>query len=343
MRSLALATLLVMTWVSPTLAAQLSSMFTSQSHDFGTVARAAKTEHRFYFDNPYNETMRVRNVRTSCGCTTPIVETHEVPARGRGSILAKFNTGTHTGQRAATLTVTFEKPVFGEVQLHVKGYVRTDVVFNPGEATFGSIEQGTPKSINVVLDYAGRPDWQIVGLNTGEQFLSATAQEVSRANGRVKYDLTVNISADAPAGPLQSELIVVTNDRKLTRVPLRIDANIVPGLTASPSTLALGDVLPDETNKQLVLVKGQKPFSILSIESDVLEVESELSDDAKTMHTLQLTVKPLANRISAEGREVKGSVTIKTDLADKPEIELVVVYRVKSPAPSAPVSTAKKD
>ena len=36
-------------------------------------------------------------MRTSCGCTTPIVETEIVPPGGRGSILAKFNTGTHTG------------------------------------------------------------------------------------------------------------------------------------------------------------------------------------------------------------------------------------------------------
>lgn len=332
MRSLALATLLVATWVSPTFASQLSSMFVSQSHDFGTVARAAKTEHRFYFDNPFNQPIKVRSVRTSCGCTTPIVETHDVPVRGRGSILAKFNTATHTGQRAATLTVTFEKPIYGEVQLHIKGYVRTDVVFNPGEAAFGSIEQGAEKTINVTLDYAGRPDWKIVGMNTSEAFISAKAQEVSRANGRVRYDLKVTVAPDAPAGPLQSQLIVLTNDRNLTRVPLRIDATIVPGLTASPSTLALGDILPDEESKQLVLVKGQRPFLVTGIESDVLDVDSELPTEAKTMHPIQLVVKPLTDKSQGE---IKGTVVIKTDLEDRPSIELVVVYRLKTPAASS--------
>ena len=335
MRSLAMTAAIVVSWASPTLATQLSSMFVSQSHDFGTVARAAKTEHRFYFDNPYNEPIRVRSVRTSCGCTTPIVETHDVPAHGRGSILAKFNTGTHTGQRAATLTVTFDKPVFGEVQLHVKGYVRTDVVFSPGEASFGSIDQGSEKTLDVALDYAGRSDWQIVGMNTSEQFISATAQEVSRANGRVRYNVSIKIAADAPAGPLQSELIVLTNDRKLTRVPLRIDANILAGLTVSPSTIAMGDVDASESVKQLVLVKGQKPFTILAIESDVLDVDTDLSSAPRAMHPLQLTIKPKAGDL---GREIKGSVVIKTDMPDKPEIELVVVYRLKAPAP--PVAQA---
>lgn len=329
MRSLAAATVIVAMWVSPTFATQLSSMFASHSHDFGTVARAAKTEHRFYFDNPFNQTLHVQSVRTSCGCTTPLVETHEVPAKGRGSILAKFNTGTHTGQRAATLTVTFTKPVYGEVQLHVKGYIRTDVVFNPGEASFGTVDQGQSKSIDVALEYAGRPDWQIKGINASEGFLTATATEVSRASGRVRYNLSIQLSENAPTGPLQSEITVLTNDRNLTRVPLRVVANVAAGLSASPSSIALGDVLPDESMKQLVILKGNKEFLVKSISSDVFDIESSLGDEPKSMQPLQLVLKP---KSADFGREIKGTIRFETDLADKPEIEVVAVYRLKAPA-----------
>ncbi len=98
-------------------AAQVSSLFRDASHDFGTVARAAKTEHRFEFQNPYQQPIHVRSVRTSCGCTTPIIETETVPPGGTGIILARFNTGTHTGSKAATVTVTIDRPTFMEVQL----------------------------------------------------------------------------------------------------------------------------------------------------------------------------------------------------------------------------------
>ena len=161
MRTLVAAAIAVAAWASTSSATQLTSMFQMTNYDFGTVARAAKTEHRFFFDNPYSQPIHVRSVRTSCGCTTPIVETENVPPGGRGSILAKFNTGTHTGSRAATLTVTFDKPTFAEIQLHVKGYIRSDVVFQPGEATFGNIMQGDAKTIDVFVDYAGKPTWQI--------------------------------------------------------------------------------------------------------------------------------------------------------------------------------------
>ncbi len=198
-------------------AAQVSSMFRTTNHDFGTVARAAKTEFRFEFENPYPQAIHVRSVRASCGCTTPIIETETVQPGGRGSILARFNTGTFTGARSATLTVSFDRPSYTEVQLHVKGYIRSDVVFNPGEVALGSVREGESKSAVVEIDYAGRSDWKVVEVASQDSFLTGQVEEVSRNGGRVKYRMTVNLEGKAPSGLLQSEVVVVTNDRNLKR------------------------------------------------------------------------------------------------------------------------------
>ena len=41
------------------------------SHDFGTVARAAKSDYVFEMQNIYKETIHISGVRASCGCATP--------------------------------------------------------------------------------------------------------------------------------------------------------------------------------------------------------------------------------------------------------------------------------
>ena len=46
----------------------------------------------------------------------------------KGAIIAHFNTDTFSGQRGATLTVTIDKPFYAQVQLHVSGFIRTDVI-----------------------------------------------------------------------------------------------------------------------------------------------------------------------------------------------------------------------
>ena len=93
-------------------------MFKITRHDFGHVARDAKTEFRFEITNLYEEDVHIADVRTSCGCTTPSIVNNTLKTWEKGAILATFNTHSFTGQRGATLTVTIDKPYFAEVLKH---------------------------------------------------------------------------------------------------------------------------------------------------------------------------------------------------------------------------------
>jgi len=306
-------------------AAQVSSMFLKTNHDFGTVARAAKTEFRFEFDNPYPQTLHVRSIRTSCGCTTPIVETDTVAPGGRGSIVARFNTGTFTGARSATLTVTFDKPSFSEVQLHVKGYIRSDIVMNPGEVSFGSVREGQVSSASIDIDYAGRSDWKIVNVEPQDSFLTARIEEVSRSGGRAKYKLMVDLNGSAPTGTIQTEVMIRTNDRNLTRVPVKVNASVQPDIAVSPQMMALGDIKPGESVRQVVIVRGYQPFQIMSIKSSEFDIQFEPSTESKPLHTLPLTISPR----NGSG-EVKGKIFVTTDLPGDKVVEVGAVYRVQT-------------
>jgi hypothetical protein len=330
MRIAAVALAWCAAFASPSLANSFTQLFRDTSHDFGTVARAAKTEYRFEFENPYSTPIHVRNVRTSCGCTTPIIETETVAPGGRGSILARFNTGTHSGARAATVTVTFDKPSFGEVQLHVKGYIRTDVVFQPGEVNFGSVSQGEAKTLDVLLDYAGKSTWEITQVKCDESCIEIEKHEKSRNNGRIQYALKVRLNENAPAGPIESEIVIQTNDRNLTTVPLRLTANVTPEISIHPNLFSLGDIAVGESIKQLLVLKAQQPFRVLSIKSDEFEIQhGELSDQPKAFHTLPIQLR---TRPKDGYGESKGKILVETDFPAKPALSIDVIYRLKTPA-----------
>ncbi|MCU0709531.1 MAG: DUF1573 domain-containing protein [Pirellula sp.] len=330
MKIVAFAALCCAALASPTSANQVSQLFRDTSHDFGTVARAAKTEYRFEFENPYNQPIHVRSVRTSCGCTTPIIETETVAPGARGSILARFNTGTHSGAKAATVTVTFDKPSFGEVQLHVKGYIRTDVVFQPGEVSFGSVAQGESKTLDILVDYAGKPSWEITNVRCDEDCIEIEKEEVSRKNGRIQYSMKVRLNEEAPSGPLVSEIVIQTNDRNLTTVPLRLTANVMADISVLPNLLSLGDIAVGEPIKQVLVLKAQQPFRILSIKSDEFDIQSgPLSEEPKALHTL-----PLQLQTSSGGTvgDAKGKILVETDFPSKSILSIDVIYRVKTPS-----------
>lgn len=316
-------------FASPAFANSFSQLFRETSHDFGTVARAAKTEFRFEFENPYSQPIHVRSVRTSCGCTTPMIETETVPPGGRGSILARFNTGTHSGARAATVTVTFDKPSYGEAQLHVKGYIRTDVVFQPGEANFGSVAQGESKSMDIVLDYAGKPTWEITRIQCDESCVRIEKEEKARNNGRIQYAVKIRLDETAPAGPIESEIVVHTNDRNLTTVPLRLTANVLPDISVHPNLFSLGDISASDSIKQVLVLKAQQPFRVLAIKSDEFEIQhGELTDQPRALHTLPIQLRTLAQQGFGE---LKGKVTVETDFPSKSVLSIDVVYRLKTP------------
>ncbi len=136
--------------------------FPVKNHDFGTVAVAAKTEFRFPIHNTTSQTIHIRDVRASCGCTTPIIETAYIAPNQTGSILARFNTGTFRGKRGATLTVVIDQPHYTEVRLRVDGYIRQDMVVHPGAVEFGQINGGDSHEKTVQILYAGRDDWSVV-------------------------------------------------------------------------------------------------------------------------------------------------------------------------------------
>ncbi|GAB5406101.1 MAG: DUF1573 domain-containing protein [Aureliella sp.] len=284
-----------------------------RTHDFGNVARAAKTEHRFEIKNPHNTEMHIRSVRASCGCTTPIIETKTIPPGGTGTILARFNTGTFKGHKSATLTVSIDRPFFTELQLRVKGYIRSDIVIAPGEANFGDVTLGEGKELDLNLEYAGRSDWKIQRVESPRDFVDVQFEEVSRGGGRVKYIIHAKVADGAPMGRIQDQLILHTNDRNITSVPLRLLANVQPMVQTSPSQLAL-ELDSAESFTQRLVIKAPEAFKILDISSEIADIKFEASDASKSAHLLNITLTPKGNkRLPAEG-----VVLVKTDLREEP-------------------------
>lgn len=293
-----------------------------RSYDFGTVARAAKTEHRFQLYNPFNSEMQISGVRASCGCTTPILDDKVIPPGEIGILRARYNTRTFTGQRGATLTVSIVRPIRTELQLSVKGYIRKDVVLHPGEAAFGNIPQGEDNSIQLTLDYAGRSDWQITRITTPFDFVQAEAEELSRQNGRVRYQLSISIDDEAPAGFIQNQLVLHTNDRRLTSVPVPLFANVESLLEISPRQIVFEKPFQDQPLQQRLVLKGKEPFRVLEISSEQAEIDYEnpADDEARRAHLINIFVSPNPQVLE---QDAKGILNIKTDLLEKPvQIEM---------------------
>jgi hypothetical protein len=292
-------------------------MFSKLDHDFGTVARGADTVYKFEITNLYKQDMNVMGVRSSCGCTSPTVEggpiikTHE-----KAYIAARFNTRTHVGQKGATLTVTFGPPYYGEVQLHVHGNIRSDVVFNPGAVEFGDVSEGDGAQKRVSVEYAGRSNWEIVDVLNDNDNFGVELVETARSPGRVSYTLDVKLKPGLPAGTLKDQLTVITNDSRSEnqRIPLIVSAQIRPEFSVTPQLLVLGEMQPGQETTKKIVVRGREPFKIVDVkcnEGDEDCFEFVTDQDAKVIHFVEVKF-----RAGEEPGKLETPIRIVTDRGD---------------------------
>ena len=262
-------------------------VFPVRSHNFGTVAVAAKTEFKFPVHNTTSRPIHIREVRASCGCTTPIVESNYIAPNQTSFIRARFNTGTFKGKKGANLTVVIDQPYYTEVRLRVDGYIRSDMVFHPGALDFGKLSQGDAAEKATKIFYAGRNDWAILNVTSNQPWLIPSFKETNRGGGRVNYELTVDVREDAPTGFFQDELLILTNDRAMPRVPLRVSGDVSSELSISPQAIALGSLKPGQPVEEKMILLGKKPFVIESIVAKGWDIDVDLSPEPKKTHILR--------------------------------------------------------
>ena len=164
-----------------------TDMFDHTSHDFGAVARGAKVEHRF----------RLRNFRRECPHHVRAVQLRLHEARSdeeslktweTADMVATIDTRDLLGRRDATITVTFDQPFPGEVQLQVHCNIRGDVVVQPGSVVFWLGRPGQHRSSSVTSQL--RRPRKLGDSARGEPQPEPSAVPVvkSRVGGRVDYD-----------------------------------------------------------------------------------------------------------------------------------------------------------
>lgn len=288
-------------------------MFAVRSHDFGTIARAAKAEFAFDLTNLYLEDVHIASVRSSCGCTTPRIEKDTLKTYEKGAIIAHINSDRLLGHQSATLTVTIDKPQYAQVQLNVKVYIYSDVLLEPTSVAFGSIAEGTSVDRTICVRYTGRRDWQIQEVRSDNPHLTATVTERTRQGGRITYDLNAVLDDKAPSGYLNESLWLITNDARIKQIPVPVDGQVLASISVSPTSLFLGVVEPGGRVTKQIVVRGQKPFHITAIRGDCecLQATVPKDEEAKTLYLIPVTFTAGEN-----AGKITQTVSIETDSGD---------------------------
>lgn len=318
------ACLFVFCFASGQLTAQdwVKSMFAETAHDFGTVPRGSDAVFEFKFTNKYEEDIHVSGVRSSCGCTTPRIKKADLKTYEEGSIICEFNTKSFVGAKAAVVTVVFTKPFYGEMQLQVKGNIRSDIDTDPGIIQFGDVDRGSTKETQVKITARKGSGWEIKDVRSANQHLGVSSLEKVNVQGKVAYNLNVRLKESAPVGEFSDNIVLVTNDPQYNNVTIPVHGNITPPLML-PGRIDLGTMKNGAGSKSFFVAKSKIPFEIKEITCEDKRITFKVPEGKKNNHVINFEFAP---------DEIVGAfkqpITVVTDLEADGTATTVVVGNV---------------
>lgn len=293
-------------------------------HDFGTVVRGSAPEHRFVIENIFKEEIRIESVNSSCGCTSVSLEKRALKSWEKTELIARFNTVGFSGQRQATVTVRFSAPYTGEVQLQIRGNIRTDLQIAPGDINFGTVNPATSPRQSVEVRKFGNANWRIVDVRSTFPHIGVSLSELQRDQDRVNYLLSAAIKPTAPPGQLQGELVVVATDGvQELKLPIQFSGKVVSTLQVSPPVLDLANVKPGETITRKVILKAERPFRVKDVTCENAGFSVQADGESRTTHFVEVSYKGPA----AAGKQ-QAELHFLTDLTDQPTAVLPAIVNV---------------
>jgi hypothetical protein len=299
-------------------------------HDFGPLPKGTIKTYQFNMTNIYAVTMNVQEPKSPCGCMSVLKYTASMGPRETGVIEIKVDTSRIDGYKTIQMPVRFEgrdaktKELFWSyAKLEIRFVSRQDIAINPGNIQFGVVAKGQKASQFVNVFYSGRQQgWKITDVEYKKELMDVQFKEVA-ARGGVAYLITATLKANAPAGAIDEQIVLKTNDKDANSAVLNLAATAVvqPPLSLHPGDLMkIGPVEVGKKVERAVLVRSDKDFKVTKVEGQGDGISVPLLPlAADKSRSLSVTFAP------TKTGPVKKILTITTDTGESVSLTVEAV------------------
>jgi hypothetical protein len=308
--------LVLLVLAGPARATWAEAMFDELSRDFGSVPHGTTLVHPFRLVNNTGATVRISNIRVSCGCTSARAVTSVLAPGQETAIVATMDTRRFYNSKNVTIFVTFDQPRFEEVRLWVQANSRDDVSFSADGIAFGRVKRGAAPVGKMTVTFLGDGATRVTEAKSESNYLQAGIKEVSRGAGEVTYEVAGTVRADTPAGKWYTDIWLKTNNPNMPKLRVPVTIEVEAALSANPNTVILGQVKAGAELDRKVIIRGITPFRITGITGTDAQIRViENTSESKTVHVLTVTLSPL------EPGELSRLIRVHTDLQNGGDIE----------------------
>jgi hypothetical protein len=307
--------------------------FDELEHDFGKINQNEKHTYIFKFRNMGDATLKIEQVKTSCGCTATSLSGDEIPPKGTGELKVQFNSGSFEDEVTKTVYVHSNDPDEAITKLKIRARIHTVISVKPRLIYFGRIDKGQSATKDARI-YINEEGVKITGVESTSEYLSAKVlnpdweqdNDVAPAgsnNKAKKYSiLQVKLSPDAKVGRFSDGIKISTDSPKKPFVYISVQAEVLGEVRLKPRTLSFGSVPKGSTAIRKIAVTKikEKTLRITKVECSEKWLSTDLTEVEKgAKYEIALKLKPDIPVGRARAR-----VTISTNYPEQPVLTVNV-------------------
>ena len=297
--------------------------------DMGKVAQGDVLDVDFEIVNEGDETLEIKAVRPTCGCTVADFDREIAPGKS-GFIKAKLETRDFTGPISKSILVMTNDPQDPTMTLVIKTKVHPYVQVLPRALVRFNAVQHEPmeQKVTVVADEDVK-DFQVTGVKSSVPFIVASIEPVAAdallaGKSAKQYEISMTMVENPPVGPVNAVLEIETNHPKAQKVPVKVFGVVRALLHVTPSQIQFGSVEAKKQPGRNLIVVNNRSGGVAVAVTDASVSDSAFNAQVVTIekgrrYQVTLTVKPDA---SAGPREAV--LTLKTSDPEFPTVEVPV-------------------
>ena len=220
--------------------------------NMGKVAQGELLDIDFAIVNEGDETLEIKAVRPTCGCTVADWDREIAPGK-TGYIKAKLDTRDFSGPISKSILIMTNDPQDPTRTLVIKTEVHPYVQVLPRALVRFNAVQHEPmeQKITVVADEEEK-DFKVNSVKSAVPFLLASVRPVPTdqllaGKSPQQYEITLTMKENPPVGPVNTVLEIETNHPKAKMVPVKVFGVVRALLHVTPSQIQFGAI---EAKKQ---------------------------------------------------------------------------------------------
>jgi len=197
--------------------------------DFGIIPRAGKVTHKYVIKNAGNDTLRIRSVHKSCGCTAAPLSKDVIAPGDTAHLQVTFNSAGYMGPVGKVVFMESNDPVQPLTDIEFSANlisVTNPLSFEPPSVIFDTVRV-LPAKITLKITNKDSSAVSFSVLEPPASYIGFKTKKKKLASGETT-EAEVTISKSAPAGEFNSSFTLTSSDTQKTRFTLTISGTVIP-------------------------------------------------------------------------------------------------------------------